>query len=94
MGHATKSALDSQTNKIASATTTKGSNVLRSHIKNKKSDVKHEINQEFMNSSMPINLPTSKAAEPFVRNVAKPSRHKLASNTGAATAGGAVMVNH
>jgi len=94
LGGATKSVLDSQTNKKASATTTKGSNVLRSHIKKKKSDAKNEVNQEFMNSSMPITLPISQVTEPFVRNIAKSGGRKLATNNGAATTGGAVMVNH
>lgn len=50
-----------QTTKRSSATTTKGSNVLRSHIKKKRSveannkyDAK--VKEEFLNSSMPIHL--------------------------------------
>ena len=78
---ATKSANETTHTKHSAATTNKGSHIIRSHIKKKQEKLK----EEFLNSSMPIHLPTQQVVEPFVRAVVKSGGRKLTSN---------VMVNH
>jgi len=83
---ATKSANETTHTKRSAATTNKGSHIIRSHIKKKQEKLK----EEFLNSSMPIHLPTQQVVEPFVREpfvraVVKSGGRKLTSN---------VMVNH
>ena len=61
---------------MPSATTTKGSQLLRSYIKKKRSETQTDdngggiggIHEQFLNSSMPISLPNQQAAQqqPFV----------------------------
>ena len=59
LGGATKSGSEAQRNKFPSATTTKGSQVLRRHMQNKRSSAKkaQDATRELLNGTMPINLP-------------------------------------
>ncbi len=56
LGGGTKSIIENN-GKNPSASTTKGSQIIRQHMKRKRSQAKEDAHEQFLNSSMPIALP-------------------------------------